>query len=224
MDYLKRSLRSRLALRQKDTAGNFKNYPQAVGGIWTREGKPDARWKDGTIFSDNLGGHSLRLVGRADKIVRLNHTGWYTDSFQDSSTFGLVFRLPNGRGFLAAYSDPWNCDKDGEGPHSLEPESYPTEEEAARRADRLAERYAEFCREYDAKQCAESRITQIREEELPAVREEIRELCDGIRQSTLAPSVCAELKRSIRRLLKQKAELFDKVRELEADYWKAVQF
>lgn len=83
------------------------------------------RWK----WCDEVGG------------IRIRHTGWFCDDFQDEKIRGLVFRLPKGRGFLAGWSM-------GEGMASeVAGDIHATEEEAAFTADSMAESAAEDERE-----------------------------------------------------------------------------
>jgi len=94
----------------------------------------------------------LRLVGSASDIVRLDHTGYYVDDFQEDTVCGVVYRLPGKAGktrYLAGYSDPWN-----EGAACLSMEIYESESgdnsgarDAARAADEIARIFAEHARE-----------------------------------------------------------------------------
>lgn len=222
MDYLKKPLRARLSQFRKNLDG-FRRYPMAYGGMWTNDGRTLPRHTDGTVHDSNFGGHGLRFVGASHSILsRLRHRGWYTDSFQSESCFGIVYRLPNGRGFLAGYTDPWNSNKDGSGPHSLDWTcSYATPEEAARAGDSMAERYAEECREDDAKQQAEAAIEQERED-IKTARERFRHLAAGIRESRLAPAVCDEMRSAIRGIRREIRDSVSRIRELQKDPWKAV--
>lgn len=82
-----------------------------------------------------------RYIRRADEIIRLGHTGWYCDEFQEQTIFGIVIYLPHGK-FLAGWSM-------GEGMASAyEGEIYDDETEAARAADQLAKATAEEELEY----------------------------------------------------------------------------
>lgn len=166
-------------------------------------------------------------VGLAHEIVRLRHTGWYVDQHQDETTKGIVFRLVGKRGWIAATTDPWNCDKDGHGPVIVEvrpngqPYIYDSPEEAARNADKFAERYSEVCREDDEKQSAiQDKEGAIEESEkaIETYREKVRELVEAIRDSKVGEALCAilrgqvaELRRkshcSFRRLTEAKKEL-----------------
>lgn len=193
----------------------------AVGGIWTREGK-GSRFcgNDGLAFVEE-GECGFRFVGASGKILsNLRHRGWYVDNFQDGVTQGVVYRLPHGR-FVAGASGPWNCDKDGFGPFLMENAVFEDEEEAARQADRVAERYAEFCREDDLKEQAKVRIEDAKES-IGNIREEIRSLVAGIRESTLAESVCSQLRRDIRRLRREIHNEWKRIRTLETEPWRIV--
>lgn len=78
----------------------------------------------------------------ADEILTLSHTGWFCDDMQLQTIYGLVFRLPHERGFLAGWSM-------GEGMAStLDTTIYDDEEAAAYIADSMAENAAENEREY----------------------------------------------------------------------------
>lgn len=106
----------------------------------------------------------FRLVGFADEIARrtVNHKGWYVDEGFNDTTRGIVFRLPNNRGFVAGCTDPHN-----DGPCILEIESIPDEIGAALRADRIAQLYAEECKEdqakFEAEQKAEDEAREAKE-------------------------------------------------------------
>lgn len=83
----------------------------------------------------------------ADEIVRLRHTGWFTDDNQDDTTRGVVLRLPHKRGYLIGCSDPWN-----DGNVIVDKSSfwrYDDEIGAAYAADQTAQWYAEACIESD---------------------------------------------------------------------------
>jgi hypothetical protein len=100
----------------------------------------------------------LREVGFADTIAirTIRHKGWYiSDIHQDETTRGIVFRLPNNRGFVAGCTDPFK-----DGPCILEIESIEDEIGAALRADRIAQLYAEQCKEDEAKFEAEQKAEE----------------------------------------------------------------
>lgn len=76
--------------------------------------------------------------------ARITHTGWFTNQFQDDKIRGVVFMLPRGRGFLAGWSM-------GKGmASSLDYDIWDDITEAARDADRQAQRVAEAEQERNA--------------------------------------------------------------------------
>lgn len=83
--------------------------------------------------------------------VRINHTGWWTDDYEQDKYRGMVFRLNHGRGFLAGYSM-------GEGMISfIEYDTvYANENRAAHAADELARYAAE--KERACREAEEARI------------------------------------------------------------------
>lgn len=198
-DYLTQPLAKRLAFHKANPGA--RKYPAAYGYFYSREGTGIIRDVDGTAHTEaNIGGLSLRFVGAADTILtRLRHKGWYVETDHDHVTRGVVYRLPGGRGFLAGYSDPWQSDDDGSGPCSLEFEAHETAEDAARRADRLAERAGERYREDALHQEAQFGLDEA-ERDAKRTRDEIRDIVAGIRESILAPSICAVLRAKVREL------------------------
>ena len=78
----------------------------------------------------------------ADDVVRIDHTGWFTNQYGDGDTVrGIVMRLTRGHGFLAGWSM-------GEGMASaVDRHVYDDENEAAWAADTLAKYAAENMRE-----------------------------------------------------------------------------
>jgi hypothetical protein len=213
-DYLSQPLAKRLAFHKSKPGARA--YPAAYGYLDTNEGTGIVRDVDGTAHTSNMGELSLRFVGAADTVIRLDHNGWYVDHSQGETTRGVVYRLPSGRGFLAGYSDPWNGAKDGSGPCSLAFEVFAEPEDAAREADRLAECAGERYREDALQQEAASRL-ETAEEDAETTREEIRDILAGIRESTLAPSVCAVLRAKVRELRGEYLAGIRKAREYVAN-------
>lgn len=132
--------------------------------------------------------HGLRIIGAAHEIhpgYRHNSpVGWYVESFCDKTTVAHVIALPGRNGtpiFCPATSDPWNPDSflinfsaaySGEretrsyyqcsGP-SIDGASGQALRDCANAAQRLAERFAEDCREDDARRSAEEDIKEAQE-------------------------------------------------------------
>lgn len=220
MDYLSIPLRTRAARRSKDPA-NFAQYPAAVGGIWTREG-------DGPRFG-KAGGQTLawiesgeigRFVGASHTLLpRFQHKGWYVDEHCHETTMGVVYRLPHGR-FLSGASDPWQCDKRGEGPWLMAPDVYDCTDEAARAADRIAELYAERLREDSERENAKQQKLDTIEEtssEVDSLRGEMLEILQGIRDSKLSPQLCNRLRAEFTRMRETVRRKCREIRALEAE-------
>lgn len=83
----------------------------------------------------------FRRVSDAADIIRLKHTGWYTDSDCGETAKGIVIALPHGK-FLAGYHASSN------GETVIYPRIEWDADTAARAADGLAQYYAESEREY----------------------------------------------------------------------------
>lgn len=226
-DYLSIPLAKRAAMRKADTIGNLHNFPAAVGGIWTREGSGSrfnpiaGKYSAPVCYLDSEEAGNLRWVNNAHEILpRSVERGWYVDGFQSETTQGVVYRLPGGR-FIAGASDPWNCDKAGRGPCFIARDVFNDPEDAARFADRLAEQYGEFCREDDANQQAESQIEDAKDS-IGQMREEIRSLVAGIRESSLSPAICERLRKDIRNLRADMAKRWERIRLLTREPWQSV--
>jgi hypothetical protein len=113
----------------------------------------------------------FRLVGFADEISNIRHTGWFTSEFQDEKLRGVVYQLParNGRPqYVPGYADPCN-----EGAARLwlgdiiegeRGDDHETDKrDAAYRADEIAEKCAKEEREYNAAWQAGSRANELHE-------------------------------------------------------------
>lgn len=86
------------------------------------------------------GGEQFRNERDANDVIRLSHTGWYTDSYQDETAVGIVASLPHGR-FIAGYR--WTSNDE----RVYFDEVFTDEEDAARMADEHARVFAENCRD-----------------------------------------------------------------------------
>jgi hypothetical protein len=76
----------------------------------------------------------------ASEVLRLRHSGWYTDTTQDETCEGIVSRLSHGR-FIAGYI--WHAN----GERVYYPELFADERDAAHAADGFASSFAERSRE-----------------------------------------------------------------------------
>lgn len=169
----------------------------------------------------------LRLVGKAHDIIRLDHTGWYINSFYETC-YGIVYQLPARNGktqFVPAVSDPWNADCALVDFSQIEDEK----ESAASRADSMAESYAEECRENDAKAQAEGETeclqAEIKEErktilslclELKAARRVLRD-CEAFK--TLNTAIREKISNSLSDIRKHR----ERIEALANNYWLAVE-
>lgn len=136
-------------------------YSRDHGIAYNREFTPEGtrshyRWVENV--SDGV-----RLVGAAHEIIRLQHTGWYIDNFQDEVVKGMVYQLPSRNGecqYVPAVDDPCNKDCACLDFHSITD----SKEDAARWADSMAEQWAETEREYQAKESERIRLEEIEAE------------------------------------------------------------
>lgn len=177
---------------------------------------------DGYRFVENAG-DGLRFVGDAHKVARdndrprlIDHTGWYTNEFQDETICGQVYQLPARNGecrYLAAVSDFCNpgCSRIDFGTF------YSGPCEAASAGDRQAEIDAEEEREYQRVESARMRIEDITDEikqayaVCRALCAEVRANCeklDGL--STVRGLIRAEVRRvrrEVRKLYREREAL-----------------
>lgn len=199
-------------------------------------GRQSLRWsKDReNIFVDSLERCPLNLEGDAHELTRLDHTGWYTDHHCDDVLKGAVVAYRNPRtldsedaetGNLshkvylsATYCTGWD------GATIYTRHSYETASDAAQAADRIAERMAEDEREYQAKSEAEQQTLSAREEihelnrQFFALRGEMKKLAP-----VQAPTICATLHADLKRIIRERSRLFDRIAKLTDNYWIAVE-
>ncbi len=126
------SLRQRLADRRPVRCGEYYHAPKpnannGRGFYLQSESMPGLRWE----WCDEVSG------------ARISHTGWFCDEDQSDKIRGIVFRLPNGRGFLAGWSMGKHMSS------AVDPEIFETAEEAAYAADSAAETAADSQREHN---------------------------------------------------------------------------
>ena len=157
------------AMRADVAAGKLRfpaHYPDA-NADFAAHGESRVR------FIENPAALGLRLVGLAHDAApaghaylraAVDHTGWHLDPDGCGETVaGVVYRTSGKDGrarYLVGYADPWNADKDGNGPAllSLSPligdrldsdwDQDSVLRDAARRADSIAERMADDERNY----------------------------------------------------------------------------
>lgn len=181
-------------------------------------GSSTCRWVE-----DPANDAGLRYVGTAEELAGLRHSGWFLDSFQEDTARGAVYQLPAKDGrerYLAAILDPFN-----DGPAMVEVDAIAEDEDtAARWADQLAEVYAEAEREYHAKDEAEQQAEHCRET-IRAARERHSLLTRDLRQTrhSLTPLLLDEARASLARLRRAARKARERIRELEENYWAAVE-
>lgn len=175
----------------------------------------------------------FRSIQKAHDLVRLSHTGWFTDSFDWGETaYGTVSVLRLGRfayivpgyshsdwdndwlDFSAAQRiparDAWDeCGREtGELSDAMHSMAYT--------ADSIAQRFAEECREQSEKDQAEQRIEQCREE-ITDARETVRELIREIRAAgAMPPTICATIRKRLNEEWAMIQNLRESIRELTA--------
>jgi hypothetical protein len=183
------------------------------GPVNSTYGYSNVRWVENAS-------RGLRLVGFADKIVSLNHHGWYTyDDGPYEIYRGVVYQLPTQHGgstaFVYGYADPNNddcallCFGDIE----------VSKEDAARSADRFAGIFAEHERDYHRASEAGRRYEWLAEQ-VKELRTEALTIGAEMRAARAtkiaAPTICATLRGQIMALYKriqkirlERAELLD---------------
>lgn len=155
-------------------------------------------------FSEGFYTHQKVDFEFAHEIIRLGHTGWYTNDFGDLCN-GIVVTLPPMPGFsegrfMAGYYLTDN------GETVVNPELYADKYSAVMDADRMAERYAEVEREYQEKwQAAREIEDKIEESEKRLIE------CIALRHKKCMGYIRAEIVRICEKLR-------DLRRELKTDY------
>lgn len=137
----------------------------------------------------------LRDTGHADEIIRLDHRGWFADTFQDQTYRGHVWQLPARNGepvYICGYAEPDAgvvvlSATDGQLDMTSE------KEDAARWADRLAEVNARRDCEYsEADQKLQAALDTVADRKTEAAQI-IRALRDQKAVGPLAGTLCAML-------------------------------
>jgi len=134
-----------------------------------------------------------------------------------------VFQLPGRDGkpcYIPANSDPYN-DAAVLDFHLVTDEL----RDACTWAQSMAERYAEDCREWEAKQSAETRIEEI-DSEVNGLRDSLRAICREIRgkceQLAGMEQVKAMVRREVKRVRQEIRGLRREQEGLRENYWNAV--
>lgn len=166
----------------------------------------------------------LRFVGYSDQLSRINHNGWFADSYQDEIYRGAVWQLPARKGkeiYVFGYMDENNP-----GSAIIDFDYTDSENDAAIRADSMAEHDAENAREYEAKDQAEQQIDQLKDDiadnkkEIKRLLQERRELK---KQGLYNQTVCDLFAEKVKSLISDNQERKEKIGNLTVNYWLAVE-
>lgn len=155
-----------LRLAREDATASRRRYPRRIGAM----GAPVFKIGSDKCFWCEAPDEYLRRVGFADEVSRaIRHNGWFLDdSVRYETARGVVFQLPAKNGnerFMYGVDGPFS-----DGPAILSLDIASDKEDAARRADALAERYAENERERNEAYRAADRYAELGEEAAAARR------------------------------------------------------
>lgn len=178
---------------------------------------------------EGWGPSTMRWIEHASDGLRVHRAPardncWYVDNCGDDTTTAHVLQLPSAGGvlrYMGATSDPYNPDcflTDGDVTDNIK--------EAAYWAQRLAERYAETCREDDAKFQAEQQIADAKES-ICGLREQHSRLVEEMRRSREilgdVPLLVNNARKGLRSLREDVAKAHKRIKQLTNNYWYAVQ-
>ena len=165
-------------------------------------------------FLSNAKG-TLRLTYCDDaKDTSINHTGWFTDPYQDGKMRGVVVQLSRNR-----YFPGYEPSNDDAGILIDWSDCRDNMRDAAYAADGFAETNAEEEREYQTAWSAGSLFAQLGED-MTRERQSILELCAEYRKARSLPgavdltAICATIKASVSRGLREIAEAREKREKL----------
>jgi hypothetical protein len=161
----------------------------------------------------------------ADKCCHMDHTGWYTDDFSNGTIIGVVVSFrhpqdinPDNESHIFYMAGTKHSDWDGVTVYTRH--TYQTEREAARRADKIAEREAEECREEDQKYHAEQKIEELKTEYHELNVKALEVIKDARNASGLFPaSICELIKNKLDETLERKRDILRGVKELTDSPW-----
>lgn len=174
-------------------------------------------------FVEDLSGY-FRNVQKAHDIIKLDHTGWFTDNFNEQTCHGIVVQLPARNGepvYLYGVNDPNNKNT---GMIAWQKCEWTNDKEtAARWADDMAKYYAEANRESEAEETATTQIAEARER-IVEIRTELRVLSAEVRQQSavLTKPICDVLRREMKNLRAESHKLWKRIKKLQDNYWEAV--
>lgn len=212
-----------------DVLAGKKRYPHsarysAPGARFDGYGTKSMRWCESPA---DIG---LRFVGYADNLARIDHRGWFTDEFQDSTVRGVVYQLParNVRPvYVSGYDNADNGAAESGGPAAIDfgtiwlgdpggdyahDNGLPSRD-AAYHADKLAERMAEKEREYQAASSAGfawaqkgEEVAEIRRDTLALLAERRAAKAAGDKYPTLCSTIAAAIESGLKSIAKLRSE------------------
>lgn len=203
------------------------------GFIWGSPFKTSilTRGENGKIYADSL--ESIGdYCGDAEKLARLDHSGWYEDHHYNALIKGGVIKLRSSKG---VYYIPvtYGTDYDGITLYfndseivargSNEDQHEDAKRQAARNADGFAEIEAENAREYAARDQAEQDISAARETIHETNKTALNLLKEIKKAGTFSPGICDALKSHLNGLLATRADAFETIEKLTANYWLSVE-
>lgn len=172
----------------------------------------------------------LREVGSAHDVCRaehsrsVDHTGWFTDSFQSGTLQGYVLQLPARNGQPIYIPATKHSEWDGV---TLYPnDMHDTALDCARAADQYAEHAAESEREYEAQENAKQQIAN-KQDEIATLRADRRALVREMRAARATgvasfPAICDALRERLSDLKEDSRRAYDRIGKLQDNYWNAV--
>lgn len=227
----------RLAKYRKQAADWRAKYPDSEYGDWRKHARNANGRRYGGVWQsvDDMGRYASassrayycdewpawRDLGDAHEVARLDHTGWYSDSFQDGLVIGRVLQLPS-RGRSSCYvPGTYRTDCDGVTIYPLD--SYDDARDCARAADGCAEHEAESAREYDAKERAQIEIDELRAR-IGDLRTDARALIRDIkRYRPEGKAICNALRAQLRDIRNESHRAHKRIERLSDNYWLAVE-
>lgn len=130
-------------LPQGSMVRRLKEAKESVCGPYYHAPKPAGKNHGRGFYLESQGAPGLRWEWCDNVTSGIRHTGWFTDESGHGETIrGIVFRLPNNRGYLAGWSMGENMASE------VDCRVYDDETDAAYAADSFAERVAEKERDY----------------------------------------------------------------------------
>lgn len=164
----------------------------------------------GTDFS------AFRDARPCDEVARgIDHTGWFTDEFQDGSYRGYVLRLSGHDGKPRFVAGMAHSDYDGVTvwPNQI----FDEETDCALAADRNAELAADKEREYQAEESRKLEIEEARDAirlNRSVRRELIREMKQARAAGVFYGAICFALRKRLEQLREESHEAYEQIRTL----------